>query len=748
MSALIHTGKARLGLISLLGLCLVFSCQPQESFPDVPSMPDTIDAVCGENWVPRQGWTPNDAINVFGAEGESERYVFDAELNAFARFTDGRSYPEMFDGCYAVSPFDSSTVQLSEGRFAVKVPRVQYYDRSGISRSSDILVGASEGLSDCRMALSSVLGYLKLTLAGSMDLKSITLRSNGGETLCGPAVVAVSHGKIPSLNFAGAGACDSLVLDCSGLDASSVETEFYFGVPAGTYSKGFSLAFTDAKGKASPVEYPDAIEVVRGRATELNRVGTGTSLLSLSLRTPDGVEYKCMDVLGPALTVCVPIGTDPSRLIPVFSHDGQSVSVSGKELRSGRDELDFSSPLKFVVSGGGDTRSYTVSVVDFDLPVVYVSTPGHETIADKETWHYESTFIIQNPDGTIEDYGSAGIKGRGNASWKREKKSYGIKLAVKPKDRTVLGMPGHKRWCIIAIQWGYLGNNVGYELARRTASFAWQPHGRYVEFVLNGEHRGTYFLAEQIRIDKNRVDIKSLDPDEIGEDKISGGYLLTYDRTFNDPNKFKSKYFDMPVMIKDPDDDDLQPEQFAWIENYINDMEDAMKDAKRFAKREYLDYFDIDTYIDMWFVWELAGATGSHGGADFAHPNSVWFHKDRGGKLKAGPCWDFDSYLFSNQDLKCNDCQYYGRLFQDPAFVARVKEKWPEFRASVEGKGKYRTPITEFIDSCYNTVLYSAKRNQKMFGWTMFKYDEEYKTIREGLPAKMDWLEEQIMGFK
>ena len=233
-------------------------------------------------------------------------------------------------------------------------------------------------------------------------------------------------------------------------------------------------------------------------------------------------------------------------------------------------------------------------------------------------------------------------------------------------------------------------------------------------------------------------------PEDISGDKVTGGYLLTYDRTFDDPNRFKSQYFDMPVMIKDPDDDDLVPEQFAYIQGYINELEASLHDDARFAARDYLNYLDIDTYIDTWFVWELAGATGSHGGADFAHPNSVWFFKDRGGLLKAGPCWDFDSYLFSNQTLLCNNCQYYGRLFQDPAFRARVKEKWPGFRASVEGQRDYATPITEFVDSCYNVVKYSAERNKRIWTWTFYEAETEYNTIRSGLPAKMEWLERQI----
>jgi hypothetical protein len=52
--------------------------------------------------------------------------------------------------------------------------------------------------------------------------------------------------------------------------------------------------------------------------------------------------------------------------------------------------------------------------------------------------------------------------------------------------------------------------------------------------------------------------------------------------------------------------------------------------------REYADYIDIDTYIDWWLVHELAF------NGEPNHPKSTYMHKDRNGKLKAGPVWDFD----------------------------------------------------------------------------------------------------------
>ena len=54
-----------------------------------------------------------------------------------------------------------------------------------------------------------------------------------------------------------------------------------------------------------------------------------------------------------------------------------------------------------------------------------------------------------------------------------------------------------------------LRNRVAFHIATLT-SLAWTPRGQYVELVLNGKHKGSYYLCEQIKIDKNRVNIRDV----------------------------------------------------------------------------------------------------------------------------------------------------------------------------------------------------------------------------------------------
>ena len=61
-------------------------------------------------------------------------------------------------------------------------------------------------------------------------------------------------------------------------------------------------------------------------------------------------------------------------------------------------------------------------------------------------------------------------------------------------------------------------------------------------------------------------------------------------------------------------------------------------------------------------------------------------HKDKGGKLKAGPVWDFDwgTFVPTTTTLRLSKALYYERLLSDPVFVARLKERWAELKPKFE----------------------------------------------------------------
>ena len=169
--------------------------------------------------------------------------------------------------------------------------------------------------------------------------------------------------------------------------------------------------------------------------------------------------------------------------------------------------------------------------VDTGLPVAYLTTPA--PVTSKDEWIPDASMVIVTP-GTLDILyrGTLSVKGRGNSTWNYPKKPYALKLDKKSE---MLGMKKHKRWCLLA-NWmdrTLMRNAVAFEISRHTG-LDWTPDGRFVEVILNGEHLGNYYLCEQIKVDKNRVDVAEPDPAD-----VSGGYIFELDSNYDEVNKFR-----------------------------------------------------------------------------------------------------------------------------------------------------------------------------------------------------------------
>lgn len=498
--------------------------------------------------------------------------------------------------------------------------------------------------------------------------------------------------------------------------------------------------------------YHNANYLVKSAPFEIKNAGT--SLFSFSLSDGDTV-WDSFAVKNDTFLVQVPNSFNLKSATAFFKHNGSGVFLNDTLQQSGKgihDYTDFCNPHEYVVKGFDEgVRKYTIEI--FNLPIVFINTPNGVDITSRYEWLGNSSFTIRDTDGSIEDYGEANVKGRGNWTWRRGletgKKPYAIKLVNKPKDRTVLGMPGHKRWVLLSNPVSFLPNPLGFEINRRAESCKWAPRSRFVELILNGEHQGLYLLCEQIKIDKNRIDIKEMKKADVAGDALTGGYLISYDDAYEDDDPtYYTQYFNMPFMVKKPDTDEIQPQQFEYISNYINEAELSLLDEERFKNKDFYNYFDVDSWIDYYFVAELWGAL------EMIRPRSVWFYKNRGGRLTAGPLWDFESNFFDKQKLYCNNSLYYGRFFQSSEVVNRLRSKWAQFHSNLLGNDSFCS-IIDYLDSLYERCHYSAERDRKktpesFYGHLPYpesKIDYEYHHIRDNILVKLEWLKEQIMSM-
>ena len=350
------------------------------------------------------------------------------------------------------------------------------------------------------------------------------------------------------------------------------------------------------------------------------------------------------------------------------------------------------------------------------LPVVYVDTQGSKPVTSKETYVKASLKIRGTEELEGLDATSCEIRGRGNTTWYWPKKPYLIKLDEK---QHIFGMHKHKRWVLLAnfMDRTLMRNLVSMKVASMMSNLAWTPGCQPVELVLNGKHLGSYLLIEQVRVDNHRVAITEMTPQDNVGDAVTGGYLLELDFHYDnevqwtDPHGHNNQWGNgIPFGVKYPDPDDLTPQQLTYIKGYISETANVLYGNNfKDPEKGYAKYIDIDSFIDYWIVFEVMG---NH---ELGNPGSVFMHKDRGGKLVAGPCWDFDwgvlSYNTSPQartGLINHSAIWYGRLRQDPAFEAKLKARFNELLPKLQ-------TIPDYMDECERLLTESAKLNFAMW---------------------------------
>lgn len=434
---------------------------------------------------------------------------------------------------------------------------------------------------------------------------------------------------------------------------------------------------------------------------------------------------------------------DVSNLVATFSVERGKLYIDKTIQISKKTANDFSYPVCYTLEGENQqSMKYTVTLVPYTgLPVVTIYTANNTPLKDRENW-LPGILEIDGMGKMKYFKDSIQVKGRGNGSWKYPKKPFNIKLNKKSE---ILNMPKHKRWSFLA---NYrdrtlLRNDVTFQLGYMADNLEWTPKSQFVEVIFNGEYQGNFQLCEQIRVDKNRVNIKELTKDIIEKDKITGEYLLEYDRYYDEVNRFKTDINQWPVNIKAPDEDELNSMQLEYIKNYTNTIEQLLNQEE--FTMLYDEYIEINSFIDYWLVEALVG------NKELSNIYSVYCYKDFEKKLCAGPLWDFDFTTFTIESGNSNTgAVWYKYLFKDPIFKNKVKQRFTDLKSRF-------TTIPQYIDKQSDFLNASVEANWKiwpidisLFGEATLNkdetlpYQEAIERMKSIYQARLEWLETVI----
>jgi hypothetical protein len=428
----------------------------------------------------------------------------------------------------------------------------------------------------------------------------------------------------------------------------------------------------------------------------------------------------------------------------------------------------FEEPLDFTVS---------------HLPLIMIDTDGQTITQDDKVMALMR--VVNNREGlnSINDSfyeyeGMVGIKIRGFTSAGFPKKGYTVETRYPDGSNLnvpILGMPRENDWVFHGpySDKSLMRNVLAYHLGNRTGT--WSPRTRFFEFYLNGVYNGVYVLTEKIKIDKGRLDLAKIKPDDVTGDQLTGGYILKLDRPettdvdgkdywispYRAPTRLQQRVF---FIHHHPKGRDLQPVQHAYIRDHMTAFEDVMY-SNSYADREtgYRNLVDIISFVDYYIISELSRNLDGYRISTFIHKD----RDSRGGKIKMGPYWDYN-ICFGNANFfsagrtdgwiidGMGDGDAYAMPFWwakfrlDPIFNSLLKRRWTDWRESYINTSY----LNNFIDSCALELGDAVKRNFRTWNvlgryvwpnnYVGSTYTDELNYLKNWLRDRIIWMDSQI----
>ena len=431
----------------------------------------------------------------------------------------------------------------------------------------------------------------------------------------------------------------------------------------------------------------------------------------------------------------------------------------------------------FLLSYASKAQTFT----DSNLPIVIITTDLDQNNQPLEILDdpkiLASLKIIKRPDGSrnylsdqnttayLNYNGRIGIEIRGSSSQALPKKGYGLTTLkadnVSNNNVSILGMPSENDWILngLAFDPSLIRDYLSYNLSRQIGEYATRT--AYCELVINGEYKGLYILQEKVKSSTNRVNVLKIAATDITTPNVTGGYITKADKTTGgDPVAWTmSSYAGWTDFIHElPKPAAVTTQQNTYIYNQFLNLETTSRNNNIDLITGYPSVIDIPTFVDFMLINELAS------NAD-GYQYSTYFHKDRAGKLRAGPIWDFnltfgnDLFLWgfdrSHYDVwqfadGGNDgAKFWTDLFNNPTYKCYLAKRWNELIQP--GQPLNYDSLVQYIDQ---TVAYiseaKAREEQK---WTSDVYPPvhfsptEISDLKVWLSNRISWITNNLGTF-
>ena len=468
-------------------------------------------------------------------------------------------------------------------------------------------------------------------------------------------------------------------------------------------------------------------------------------------------------------------------------------------------EADYEHWLRIVVYDNAGEPVFARDTWISKLPVLYIETEDGNPVTTKEYYVTANLRIQGNEEYEQQYLGKTQIKGRGTSSWSTyPQKPYKLKL---DKKTTLFGFGKSRHWVLISNfnDKCALRNYVASQLAKELGIIGMEM--TWVDVVLNGEVKGCYMLSQQVRVDKNSVDIFDWEEEaesvanslfatflEEGVDMGSGdiesladsmkqnlswvteGNVLFDVQLYNLSNydlkkeyNIRSGYLyeargkpDVPTFFETPKGVKIgvRTPEFLFTNNEMLtyatglwlDFEAECCLSPPSKGKDFTQYADMESMIGIWLVNEFMGQGDP--------TNSRFSYVPDDGKLHFGPAWDFDhsSACWSTSSgtnsfytlVHKKAYSYFQYWFPDPILCEMAYETyWEVARPFIvdylSSKGEMNGKYAFIKEACEtNDILWGTYPSELHPSAEPRTAEEDYAELRTFLNGHLDWLDKQF----
>ena len=359
---------------------------------------------------------------------------------------------------------------------------------------------------------------------------------------------------------------------------------------------------------------------------------------------------------------------------------------------------------------------FTLSA-SYTLPVMRIYTNSGEDIVNRDIW-LEGSISLENGEEEFNfDTRDVRVRGRGNSTWWHGRQIGKPPLRIRfPQAVSMFGLPADRDWALLSNPFDHtmLRNYLALDLAQSIArNDAFHPNTVFLELYVNGRYQGVYVLHEQNRVQTqpgvNNADF-FMELDYLSQHEGDNDWFFA---PVGNPNSQNA------IRVRAPE---VTSADLEYLTNFMTHFNNVL----RAPGEEYLDYIDLESWVDFFLVQEI-----------FMNPEIAWksvFFYKLDGRIFMGPVWDFD---WTSNNLNSVGRQnensfmmsangWIASLLEKESFREALAIRWEEIRPQVDDMLDKNDEIQSRLSVA---VAHENRLMQKRYRFFSF---ERNRVIRNG----------------